>query len=384
MALVASENWFARTDLLTLWLRDAIHVEMKRLRPSYQAPAWASKVLFNRDDADIDSIELVDLASSIYLLCDAENSGALDEAKLGRSFEEWLAFLQVAFTRTSAMHFFSSGSSGERTLHAHSLESLIAEVTQIRERFAAIQQAQRIVLCVPSHHIYGFLFGILLPFALKCPVIRLDNPAAAELRTALKEGDICVAMPRQLDALTNPPPALGFLSAGAKLPDSTYAKFGASLLIDIYGSTETAGIGIRSQAGPFELLPRFQRMDTSSSILLDSYHDMQAVLAPDALNFIVSAAAVPPDRRDFNFEVGDRLDRVVQVSGVNVALAKVEAAIGAYASNVRAQVFLQGKAPNARIVARLSGVEAAGLSSLQQYLRGQLSAAEMPVAFELG
>jgi long-chain acyl-CoA synthetase len=374
MKLAKSHSWYDRSDLLALWLRDAIHGEMKRLRPSYQAPAWTGPARLNRDDADIDSIELVDLASSVYLLSDAENSGVLDDAKLGRSYQEWLAFLQIAFARTEAMHFFSSGSSGERTLRAHQLEALRAEVSAMLERFPTIEQAQRIVLCVPSHHIYGFLFGILLPCALNCPVVRLDNPAAAELRSVLKEGDVCVAMPRQLDALSSIPRALCFLSAGAKLPDSIYAKFGASLLIDIYGSTETAGIGVRSEAGPFTLLPRFQRADTTSSTLLDSYHNMRMVLAPDALNFIVGSV----------FEVRDRLDRVVQVSGVNVALARIEAAIGAYVTNVRAQVFLQGKAPNARIVARVSGIEAAEISSLQQYLRGKLSAAEMPVAFEFG
>lgn len=397
MPWVCTLSWFNRRDLVEIWLRDAIHGEMQRIRPTYQAPLWSAQTRLNRAEADIDSIELVDLASSVYLLSDAENSGALNEAKLGASFEQWLDFLETAFALTDVMHFFSSGSRGERSLHAHPLNALTAEVDAILQRFPMIKQAKRVVLCVPGHHIYGFLFGVLLPFALNCSVRRMVNPAAAELRSVLEPGDVCVSIPRQLAALVDADraakaalvddragkaalaqakataPANCFLSAGASLPDAIYERFASTLVIDIYGSTETAGIGTRCQPGLFSLLPRFERAEGQPMELLDCYQQRRPVLPPDGLQFASSD----------QFAVGERLDRIVQVSGVNVALAKVEAIIQGFAEGVHAEVFLRGKAPDARIAARLRGVDSAALTRLQDYLRSQLQSAEMPVDFEL-
>ncbi len=64
--------------------------------------------------------------------------------------------------------FFTSGSTGNPVPATSNFTDLVQEIHALTDIFPA---RKRIISFVPRHHIYGFLFSILLPKALNIPVI---------------------------------------------------------------------------------------------------------------------------------------------------------------------------------------------------------------------
>jgi len=371
--LAAGTSWFAREDLVALWLADFLGAQLKVLRPNFIAlPSWQAQTLLNRAEADIDSIELVELASALYLALDAENSGALDTLKLGRSFGSWSAFTQQAAACTQRYRFASSGSSGQPKWTMHRCADLEREVQALRAHF---QSVKRVVTLMPAHHLYGFLFGIVLPARLGVPCASLRGEAPASVRAQLLSGDLVVGFP----AFWQHPPTRKFpndvigLSSGQMLAPDCFANLqaaGLQQLFEIYGSSETAGVGIRTAAGPFRLLERYRSGENGS--LWDQYQNC-AVEPPDWLAF------EPADAQTFHLR--GRRDRVVQVAGNNVALDGVEATLQRFPGVRAARVRLRS---NGRLDAYLLSDSAPDLPAIRRFCAEHLSAAATPIDFSFG
>jgi 4-coumarate--CoA ligase (photoactive yellow protein activation family) len=371
--------WFERDDLCQQWLSDLISAEMSLIRSSFRGAHFTPETLLNSAQSDIDSIELVDLASSLFLYLDAEQSGALGKLKLGRSFADWLAFAKAAARMTPSLGFFSSGSSGTRKLSTHSQIALQDEVRALTQRFS-LQNTARVICAVPTQHIYGFLFGTLLPAELAIPCVRIAMPSAASVRVQLAQcstPQVLVATPKLIEALARDNVAINtptvLLSAGSALSNDLFGAargLGFSQLIDIYGSAETAGIATRVTPGPFSLLPRYSRQDDH---LWDCYARTRAI-APDQLRW---------SHEGNQFELGERLDRQVQVAGVNVCLSRVESVLRSVANVIDAHCFLAGKASSARIHARVVVAAAFDPLALHSQMDVNLISAERPTSIEV-
>jgi long-chain acyl-CoA synthetase len=377
LSKAGAKPWYERTDLRDTWLSDVIQNEMKQLRPSYQKPEWQEATKLNSAEADIDSIELVDIASNLYLLLNADGTGALDRGKLGRSFAEWSSFVELAASLEPSMGFFSSGTSGNRSLHRHSYCALNSEITALLNVFPHLRKAKRVVNTVSTAHIYGFLFGTLFPAQLNVVSVGVGLPSPAVIRHLLRPGDVCVATPKLLQQLHQEQRALVtdvvFLSAGMRFPDQLFAglrEIGAAQLIDLYGSTETAGLGFRDQAGPFQLSARYER---SAEQLRDLENAMCLTEVPDALRW--------EDAR--RFSVGERSDQQVQISGVNVSIPYVVSILVKQSCVISAEVYLLGKSTQARLAARLRVTQGFDLARLKQALSAQLKSAELPIEFDI-
>ena len=372
-----SNPWHARPDLVALWLADFIVAQMRQVRPNYAAPEHFSGLNLNRDEADIDSIELIDVASALYVALDAEASGSLNSVPLGRTFASWCAFVQYAAARTEVLSFYTSGSTGKPRRVEHLVCDLDAEIHDFLPQLCAGGIApKRIVTVLPSQHLYGFLFGILLPAQLNLPVLALKGQTAQVVRARLQPGDALLAHPMffigalQPEAASNatkiiwPAPLLG-ISSGQALPDVIFerARIQQIRVLEIYGSTETAGVAWRDAPGPMQLMARYGL--SASGHLNDQYHRGRAVAAPDQLE----------QTHDGRLRVLARHDRVVQVAGVNVHLERVERAIRAVAEVSAVRVCLDCDTQ------RLSAWLVAGQldeATLRRQLQAQLSSAEMP------
>ena len=95
------------------------------------------------------------------------------------------------------MRYRSSGSTGTPRWHAHRLADLAQEMQVVG---AVLGPVQRIVSAVPCHHIYGHLFGVLLPWARDLPdlpFLSLHGRAPLALGGQLRPGDLVLVLRRR-------------------------------------------------------------------------------------------------------------------------------------------------------------------------------------------
>jgi len=357
-------EWFNNDAALRLWLSDLLRADFLRLRRGMvEAPfaPWANSLEMGERGLGADSIERVELASTLFQAINAEASGELDDARMDVHFGSWLALAQRSLTRHSTtLTFFTSGSSAAPQAISH----LAADLSHEVEWFARhlFGSRKRILLAVPSQHIYGFLFGVLLPTKLNCTTLSLTTqPPQAALALA-QPGDLIVAQPLWWDQALRgqarfAQDVLG-LTSTMRAPDALFAHLrerGLAGLIDIYGSTETGGIGWREAAGAYRLLDWLTQVPNN---------------APDQIEML--------DAR--TFVLGARADRVVQVAGVNVSLDQVERVLARFAGVETARVRLSQSEPR-RLKALLVGTlvdSTRTRSALETHALESLDAAARP------
>lgn len=179
---------------------------------------------------------------------------------------------------------------------------------------------RRVVSVVPAHHIYGFLFTVLLPSTYPggaLPVLDARGSSPPGAVASLEPGDVIVGHPAFWTAWAAGagPVANDVLATTSTAPcppdvAATVRAAGFSALLEIYGSTETAGVGWRRAPGAYTLMERWQRADDSH--LLRADRDERVAL-PDRIEWLDPRAFIPAGRRD----------NLVHVGGHNVSLAAV-------------------------------------------------------------
>lgn len=282
-----------------------------------------------REALAADSLDLVDAAEGVLRLFGIDELGWEDTLLMRPSLAGWAAVAAAALAEHGSLRFATSGSQGEPVEHRHRLATLQAEAATLA---ALIGPRSRVVCAVPTQHIYGFLFGVLLPQQLDCPVIDTCGlPPSAVLRT-LQPGDLLVAHPLLWARIAEVPAAwpgdVVGSSSTAPLPRELAERLRTgrlTRLIEVYGSSETAGIGWRDDpAAAFALFPRWHAAD-AQSLLAD---DGRRIALPDRC--AVEGRCIRPLAR---------LDRAVQVAGHNVHPDRVarllEQAPGVQSARVR-------------------------------------------------
>jgi acyl-coenzyme A synthetase/AMP-(fatty) acid ligase len=226
---------------------------------------------------------------------------------------------------------YTSGSSGEHQACVKTAGQLLGEAALLASTFE-IGRGQRIVATVPPHHIYGLLFGTLLPLLAGAAFVRA-TPFHAETVAAIARelgAEVLVSVPVHLRSLTMLDPGamprfLRVFSSGAALPGATAAalaeRFGMAVT-EVFGSSETGGIGWRIGAesgGPWRPFTGVRvDVDASGRLLLDS-----PFLPPEA-----ARPAIAGDRvallADGRFNLLGRYDGVIKVGSRRVSLAEIE------------------------------------------------------------
>ncbi|MDX2148975.1 MAG: AMP-binding protein [Planctomycetota bacterium] len=273
----------------------------------------ASRDGASQDSPEVDSIELLAVASRVGQFFhvdrggfgpEADHDGALvGAATLGG----WCDLVERSGGASITVQ--TSGSSGMPKPCTHAMEELRAEASEHARVLAmfhaeqvgecAHERERRVVALTPCHHIYGLMFGVLVPEALGASVIERVGVEPSRVRRELRAGDLVVSHPagwRLLVESTDALPAIVAISSGAPLPAELHAGLVArgARVLDVYGCSELGGIGRRSEPGAaFELLGRWKSLPAE---------------APDQL---CSAG----ERR---FSVEGRRDGAVQVAGINV------------------------------------------------------------------
>jgi hypothetical protein len=176
---------------------------------------------------------------------------------------------------------------------------------------------EHIFINVPRHHIYGFIWGLIIPSLAKCEVI--DYRACLINTNKLSKNALIVSTPHASALLTSNP-ELGNTGASVVLSTSpcdhkllTDLKMeGYKNAYHVYGSTETGGIGYRTQDSL-----RFSLCANISEKLGVLYRNANELPVQDKLEFF----------EDSTFSVISRFDKAIQIRGYNVNMDALEAFI---------------------------------------------------------
>lgn len=378
--------WWRSGNALDRYLADLLNAEAHMLRPGGPWPAFAAyqpHVTLGEDGLGFDSLERLTLAAALSEALQLHRGGLDDTLVLTQRLEHWRDATAAALDRFSAsLCFRSSGSTGTRRPCMHAAAALEAEATFFASQ---LPRRRRVVAMVPAHHIYGFLFTVLLPALTGVPVVDLRSRLPGAVIGALRSGDLVVGHPGCWTELCRAAPdgwpadVIG-VSSGAPCPtDMVTAAAGAGLsrLLQIYGASETGGIGWRDDpAAPYRLLPFWQAVDGGMELRRG---DAAPVEAPDHLHWHGT------DR----FTLQGRRDAAVQVGGINVHTDRVRAVLRAHPGVADAAVRLmaphEGTRLKAFVIPRDKAVPHDALrQDLCRYAEAELRVPERPKAFSFG
>lgn len=281
---------------------------------------------------------------------------------------------------------YTSGTTGAPLACPKTAAQLLGEAEVLARTFG-LDEHETILATVPPHHIYGLLFGLLVPLVGGSSFVR-ETHLHAEPLAALWNGEratTLVSVPAHLRALAVLDPTAfearprNVFSSGAALPEATsvmlHERFGWRVT-EVLGSSETGGIGYRTaviEAGaspsPFLALDSVTVSEGEGGrMVVDS-----PFLDPDVPRPFVSAdRVVVVDSRRF-IHLG-RADGVVKVGGTRVSVQEIEARLLAIPGVTDAVVWAVpvGGARGHETRAAVAGRDATGALLTHEALRREL------------
>jgi 4-coumarate--CoA ligase (photoactive yellow protein activation family) len=386
-------------DSLRRMLLALVESELSRQRAGAELSpppeTWAEDLPLGKGGLEADSLEQVALAGRVNQMFHLHEVGTEDNLLRSRTLGEWVGVVEHARQRIADhFTFLTSGSQGVPKACPHEAALLEQEAATLAQRHA---DRARLVSLVPAHHIYGFLFSVLLPERLNIPVIPARHLGAGALARTLRAGDLIVAVPATWAYIARSLPHLptgvhGVVSTGPCGTETTAAlrEAGLERLCEYYGSSETGGIGFRDEpAAPFTLHPFWQREGATAlrrlrpaplaSAAPDTAQPMELIEPLDRLEWL-------DERR---FRVVGRLDHAIKVGGVNVFPSRVEDVLrrapGVAAAAIRVQPLDEGHRLKAFVVpaepeAQLDSLRA----ELEEFIQHWLSPPERPRSLTFG
>jgi 4-coumarate--CoA ligase (photoactive yellow protein activation family) len=360
-------------------LQDRIAAEMTALRggnaDALPRGPW-SETMGIGAGLGVDSLEMMALAGAVNEFFHVQDTGVEDMLLARRQFGDWVDLAQHACRADGArISFRSSGSTGSPKRCTHSLRALADEAAEHLGRM----QPGRIFAAVPGHHIYGFIFSALMPSLSGCEVVNMR--AHVPDKSVFRAGDLIVSFPdhwRFLARSYEHLPAITGVTSAAPMQAELAREIASHglRLIEIYGASETAGIGWRDDPdAPFMLLDRWQ-VDCAPA-------------APGVLTLIDAGGnhvATPDEvamQGNRSFHLLGRLDGAVQVGGINVYPARIAAMLKSHALISEARVQFNASAQGGHLSALLVPKDPAAdvgvlRSAIQAWISATLSPPEQP------
>ncbi|MDR0466563.1 MAG: AMP-binding protein [Deltaproteobacteria bacterium] len=286
--------------------------------------------------------------------------------------------------------FFTSGSTGEAKGCTH-LES------HVRQEIAGIvpwgEGGESMLATVPLHHMYGFIFGVLMPMCLDIPV-RCAPPLPTVVDAQMRPKDLVVSTPLLWSRLVEMKNWLTgasdagrditiFMAAAPTPPEVMHAlRRNSFRTVEFFGSSETGGFCCRENPDePFVLLPHVERGKGEHEGAIERVlPDGTLMRYPfvDSIMWVGDRALLP----------GGRLDKAVQVAGVNVHPQHVASVLERHEGVRRCLVRLmredEGHRLKAFVVPQQGWNEKALRKSLALFARQNLDDAERPGHYAFG
>jgi long-chain acyl-CoA synthetase len=384
---VDARQWWRASGALERYLTDLVAAELRLLRPGgpwppHIDPHQVSTTTLGPDGLGLDSLECIAVAAALSEALHLHRGGLADTLLTAPLLGAWVDAAAAALDRFSDLITVrSSGSTGRSRSHVHKTDALAMEVGLWAEMLPGRRRIRTAVAC---HHIYGFLFTLMLPAAMALPVEDARSFSPGAVAATMRPGDVIIGHPVFWDSLLRaapsgwPPDVIG-VTSGAPCAAAIFSGLRAAgllRLIDVYGSSETAGVGWRDEPAAYRLLPLWERRQDG----------VQAASG--------GPAAALPDRLDWDggqrFRIGDRHDGAVMVGGINVDLGRVRTVLREHPDVADAVVRLMRPSEGARLKAFLKPLEDSSVNvealrlSVLDFAEARLSVPERPRAYRFG
>lgn len=276
-------------------------------------------------------LQAVSDSDSIGIISDVSDLNGISKA----DFSSKVSYLEFRplFSDLMNIYFHTSGSTGKPKEVGKSLRALEAEITNLTRLWGDDLQNCVFYSTVSSMHVYGFLYNIGLPIALGCLLTdsALQFPESLELLAGRKTALVTSpAFLKRLEAssendgldFSDRAPVKVFSSGGVlpvRTAESAVKKIGINSIDEIYGSTETGGIGYKQNPGesvwhPFNGIELVFNDDETTRLFSPYLDDSAGFLLSDRIS----------QNQDGTFHLQGRMDSVVKIEEKRVALNDVE------------------------------------------------------------
>jgi len=234
------------------------------------------------------------------------------------------------------LRLYTGGSTGEPQLWSKTGTNLLGEALFLADHFA-VSPADRIVATISPAHIYGLLYSVLLPLVSGAAVVPGIPSFPEEIVGSVREREatILISVPPHYRALRDK----GSLGASLRLAFSSagmldvgdnaaFCRDNPSGIVEVYGSTETGGIGLRNRSRRetgFTPYPIIDWQIRDERLLIRSPY-LSPGLPRVAENYFVSGDRVEPDGAT-GFQLKGRADSITKVGGKRVDLEEIRGTI---------------------------------------------------------
>ncbi len=334
-----SSSWYhaiTKETLLPL-IKSLVASELSRSRNSdqlkLQVVNWQKDTSLDKHGLALDSIELMAVAGSVNQLFHLHHHGIEDYLLRYRTLGEWCEIVAKGWEEGQThLTFQTSGSTGTPKAVTHQITTLVQEIEALACLFPC---CERILACVPNHHIYGFLFTVLLPWHIQCPVLQVQHWQGSAFAEQLRSGDLIVSFPHHWEFLQRslhqlPAEIHGVTSTSPCPPNLIFSlqQQGLQRMTEVYGSTETAGVGYRhAPVDPYILFNYWQFAENGSVANGKTIHEnktqLQRILPDGTLQAPIALMDTLEWKDSRHFIPHKRKDQMVQVAGVNVSPQQV-------------------------------------------------------------
>ncbi len=303
-------------------IADELGGQQKRSVLPHESMAWHANLPMDETGLGMDSLARLDLGARLNQFFHLHEVGIEDYLLMEATLGGWVRIIERSLQQKfERLTFQTSGTTGAARLCTHSVAALMEEVQELAELTSG---AKRVFSLVPPHHIYGLLFTVLLPPVLGATLVDARSYAPGHLMREAGPTDVVIGTPFVWSMLAKAIPRFSgsphAVTSTAPMPPELAAELrakGFSSLTEIYGSSETAGIGWRKQPDePFRLFRHWRRDPSDDTICrADAATGLPIKIAmPDRVSWHGDHRLTPVGRRD----------GAVQVGGTNVFPADVE------------------------------------------------------------
>ncbi|MEU2247272.1 acyl-CoA synthetase [Streptomyces sp. NPDC019224] len=288
--------------------------------------------------------------------------------------------------------FDTSGTTGTPVTWWRTREQLLDEAAHLADLLRA-ERADALLTYAPTRHLYGYLFGALIPALTGLPVHRIApgdplprfcaRPLIAALPATWWQLDRQAAVLREYAHVT-------VVHSTAWLPASADAVRRRVPRLDLYelhGSTETGLVGVRSEGEPFfRLAPDVElvapRPGGKDALTIRSPRTAAAtrggpVPAEHTLDDVVEPAGPRA------YRLTGRRTRLVKVNGLRIDLDRVESALRAAVPSANVVCAVHRDPTRGEWYDVLAGDAEPQRAAVAEAVRRLLTAAEAPRAVRL-
>lgn len=243
--------------------------------------------------------------------------------------------ISLSISADAEIIFYTSGSTGAPKVIKKQYRLLQLEVDALEKEFSAVVSGSLFISTVPHQHIYGLLFKMLWPISkghtLVCQSFEYPEQMVNQILESEQAAVTIISSPAQLHRIVTDNPLIAvrksvknIFSSGGPLDAHKNMALQQDLacnILEVFGSTETGGIGWRQKQSQNE-----NDWQAFSGITL-SYQassDLLAVSSP----YIQKDIHYADDRvellSDDRFRVLGRADSVVKIEEKRISLDEVQ------------------------------------------------------------